>query len=48
MSDAVKVLTAIVGVAMVTTLVLPKRQTPQIIDKFFGGFSKSLRAATGR
>jgi hypothetical protein len=48
MNDAVKVLTALVGVAMVTTLVLPGRQTPAIVEKFFGGFSGTLKAATGR
>ena len=48
MSDIVKVLTATVAVAMVTTLVLPGRQTPAILDKFFSGWAGTLRAATGR
>lgn len=48
MTEAMKVATAIVGVAMVTTLVLPGRQTPQVIEKLFSGFSGSLRAATGQ
>lgn len=48
MNDAVKVLTALVGVAMVTTLVLPGRQTPAIVEKFFSGFGGTLKAATGR
>jgi len=48
MSVAEKVGLAIVGVAMATTLVLPGRQTPAILDKFFGGFAGTLRAATGR
>jgi hypothetical protein len=39
---------AIVGVAMATTLVLPGRQTPAVIDKFLGGFAGVLRAATGQ
>ena len=43
-----KVATAIVGVAMVTTLVLPGRQTPAVLDKLFGGFAGTLRAATGQ
>lgn len=48
MGDVVKVLTAIVGVAMVTTLVLPGRQTPAVIEKFWGGFGSTLKTATGR
>lgn len=48
MSAAEKVGLAIVGVAMATTLVLPGRQTPAIIERFFGGFAGTLRAATGR
>lgn len=48
MSAAEKVGLAIVGVAMATTLVLPGRQTPAIIERFFGGFGETLRAATGR
>lgn len=48
MTEAMKVASAIVGVALVTTLVLPGRQTPAVIEKLFAGFSSSLRAATGR
>jgi len=48
MSAAEKVGLAIVGVAMATTLVLPGRQTPAIIQRFFGGFAGTLKAATGR
>lgn len=48
MSAAEKVGLAIVGVAMATTLVLPGRQTPAIIQRFFSGFAGTLRAATGR
>ncbi len=47
MSSVEKFLTAIVGIALVTTLVLPKRQTPQVIDKFAGGVSKVLGTAMG-
>lgn len=47
MSTAEKVLTAIVGVAMVTTLVLPKRQTPAVINAAGGAFSKVLGTAMG-
>jgi len=39
---------SIVIVAAITTLVLPGRQTPQVIGSTFEGFSGSLRAATGR
>lgn len=48
MSTAEKVGLAIVGVAMATTLVLPGRQTPAIIQNFMSGFSGVLKAATGR
>jgi hypothetical protein len=48
MSAAEKVGLAIVGVAMATTLVLPGRQTPAIIQRFFSGFAGTLKAATGR
>lgn len=48
MTDLTKVLTAVVTVALVTTLVLPGRQTPAVVDKFFSGFAGTLRAATGR
>lgn len=48
MQTAERIGVAIVGVAMLTTLVLPGRQTPAIIEKFFGGFSKTLASATGR
>lgn len=43
----VTVLTAIVGVAIVATIVSKNAQTPQVISSFWGGFSDSLRAATG-
>jgi hypothetical protein len=48
MSAAEKVGLAIVGVAMATTLVLPGRQTPVVIQRFFSGFAGTLKAATGR
>jgi hypothetical protein len=48
MSAAEKVGLAIVGVAMATTLVLPGRQTPAVIQRFFSGFAGTLKAATGR
>lgn len=40
-------LTTIVILAIVTTLVLPKRQTPGVISSFFNGFAKSIRAGMG-
>ena len=48
MSAAEKVGLAIVGVAMATTLVLPNRQTPVIIQRFLEGFGGVLRSATGQ
>jgi len=47
MGTAEKVLMGIVGVAMVTTLILPRRQTPQVINSFFSGFRGSLATAMG-
>lgn len=48
MNSAERIGIAIVGVAMVTTMVLPGRQTPAIIDKFLGGFANLIKSATGR
>lgn len=48
MSTIERIGVAIVGVAMATTLVLPGRQTPEVIRRTFSGFAQSLRAATGR
>lgn len=48
MGTAERIGVAVVGVAMATTLVLPGRQTPAIIEKFFGGFATLLQRATGR
>lgn len=49
MSSLEKIAMAIVGVAMVTTLVLPGRQTPAVAKAFGGVFSGSLRTAmTGK
>ncbi len=49
MSTIEKVALAIVGVAMVTTLMLPKRQTPQVIKATQGLFQGSLYTAiTGK
>jgi hypothetical protein len=43
----VTVLTAIVGVAIVATLVSRNAQTPAVLNSFWGGFSNALTAATG-
>jgi len=48
MNSAERVGIAIVGVAMATTLVLPGRQTPAIVEKFLGGFANLIAKATGR
>lgn len=42
------ILGSIVILAIVTTLVLPGRQTPKVLSTFFGGFAGSIRAASGR
>jgi len=42
------ILAMIVVLAIVTTLVLPKRQTPAVISSFFKGFSGSISAAMGK
>lgn len=47
MEPFTKVLTLIIGVGMVTTLILPGRQTPQVINSFFNGFRGSLSTAMG-
>jgi hypothetical protein len=47
MSTVEKVLTALVGVAMVTTLILPKRQTPQVISAFGNAFSNVAGTVMG-
>lgn len=49
MRTAERVLMGIIGVGMVTTLILPGRQTPQVIDagrKFFQG--SLFTAMTGK
>lgn len=44
----VSVLGTIVILAIVTTLVLPGRQTPGVLAAFFNGFAGSIRSASGR
>lgn len=47
MSTAEKIIGGIVGVAMVTTLILPRRQTPQVITAAFTGLRGFLATAMG-
>jgi hypothetical protein len=37
----------VIGIGMVTTLILPKRQTPAVINAFTGLFRGSLATAMG-
>lgn len=48
MSTIEKVAMGIVGIAMVTTLILPDRQTVPVLNASFGGFSQALKTAMGR
>lgn len=45
MGTAEKVAMGIVGIAMVTTLILPGRQAPQVINAFSNLFRGSLATA---
>lgn len=47
MSTLEMIAMSIIGVAMVTTLILPKRQTPQVINAFGSLFRGSLATAMG-
>ncbi len=47
MSPVEKIMSAIIGVALVTTLILPKRQTPQVINASGTFFQKVLSTAMG-
>lgn len=47
MSTVEKFLMAVVGVALATTLVLPKRQTPQVINAATGFFRGVTSTAMG-
>ena len=48
MASLEKIALAIVAVAVLTTLVLPGRQTAQVITSGGNAFSNALRTATGR
>lgn len=41
------VLGSIIVLAIVTTLVLPGRQTPGVISAFFGGFNGAIKQGMG-
>lgn len=45
--DVTKVIMAIIGIGMITTLILPDRQTPRVIDAAAGGTAKLLGTAMG-
>lgn len=47
MSTAEKIAMGIIGLATITTLILPKRQTPQVIDAAARLFRGSLATAMG-
>lgn len=47
MGAAERIALAIVGVAMITTLVLPRRQTPQVVTAFGNAFRGGLATAMG-
>lgn len=48
MDKAVNILTSLVLVALATTLVLPGRQTPAVIQRTFAGMSDLTRASMGQ
>jgi hypothetical protein len=49
MNAVQKVAMGIIGIGMVTTLILPGRQTPQVVDAFRRLFTGSLATAmTGK
>lgn len=48
MGSVERIALAIVGVAMVTTLILPGRQTPQVVGAFGNVFQRSLSTAMGQ
>lgn len=48
MSTVEKIALAVVGVAMVTTLILPGRQTANVLKAAGGVFNGALKTAQGR
>lgn len=47
MSTIQKGMTALFGIALATTLLLPNRQTPAVANAFLGGFRGILATAMG-
>lgn len=47
MSTVEKFMAGLIGIAMVTTLILPKRQTPQVINAATGFVRGTLSTAMG-
>lgn len=47
MNTVQKSVTAIIGIALITTMILPNRQTPQVIGAFGSLFRGSLATAMG-
>jgi len=45
--DFTKIIMAVIGIGMVTTLILPDRQTPRVIDAAAGGTARLLGTAMG-
>lgn len=45
---AISILSTLMIVALLTTLVLPGRETPGVIREFFAGLAKAVTAAIGR
>lgn len=48
MSTIQKIAMGIIGIGMATTLILPGRQTPQVIDAFRKLFTGALGTAMGQ
>ena len=48
MSTAEKIGMGIIGIALVTTLILPGRQTPAVVTSFGSVFTNALKTAMGR
>lgn len=47
MSTLQKIAMGIIGIGLVTTLILPDRQTPQVVNAFSNLFTGSLGTAMG-
>lgn len=48
MSAVEKFVAGIMGIALVTTLILPGRQSAQVINAVFGGVAQNVKNAMGR